>query len=149
MTLRTATEADTVEIERMAARFLSDEGPYFGRFTATAGAVGRLLRAMLLPTGFSLVLEQAPGRLVGMFGAFVFLHPITGQLVGSELCWWVEPEVRGASRLAAEMPKQAIAWARLAGAEWFEMIAPNERLGVFYEKLGFERSDIHYVKVLR
>jgi RimJ/RimL family protein N-acetyltransferase len=148
MTLRAATVADTSEIERMAARFLSVEGPYFGRFKASDGAIARLLAAMLEPAGFALVIEAAPGALVGMFGAFVFVHPITGQKVGSELCWWVEPEARG-GHLAAEMPKRALAWAKAAGAEWFEMIAPNERLAVFYEKLGFERSDVHYVKVLQ
>lgn len=148
MMLRTATLEDTAEIERMAGRFLSVEGPYFGRFKASEGAVARLLASMLSPEGFSLVLEAAPGALVGMFGAFLFVHPLTGQTVGSELCWWVEPEARGV-RLAAEMPKRAIAWATAAGAEWFEMIAPNARLEVFYEKLGFDRTDVHYVKVLQ
>lgn len=148
MKSRPATWNDAPAIRTMAARFLSEDGPYFGRFKASEGAIERLLDRMLKPDQFALVLENGNSAPVGMFGAFVFNHPITGQIVASELCWWVEPEARG-SRVAADMPALAIEWARKAGAEWFEMIAPNERIAKFYEVIGFERTDIHYVKVLR
>lgn len=148
MTLRYATRADVAEIERMGLRFLSIDGPYGGRFKTSPAALRRLLELMLQPTAFALVLEVAPGRLVGMFGAFLFEHPITGQRVASELCWWVDPEARGASIKAGTMVKCAVEWARENGAEWFEMIAPNERVSRFYERIGFERTDIHHIKVL-
>jgi RimJ/RimL family protein N-acetyltransferase len=148
MTLRDATSADAAEIERMGLRFLSDEGPYRGRFKTSPEALRRLLELMLRPTALALVLEAEPGRLVGMFGAFLFEHPITGQRVASELCWWVDPEARGASVKATSMVQVAVRWAQDAGAEWFEVIAPNERISAFYERIGFYKADTHHVKVL-
>lgn len=148
MTLREATIEDAAEIERMGIRFLGPEGPYHGRFRSSPAALRRLLELMLQPTAIALVLEPEAGRLVGMFGAFLFEHPITWQRVASELCWWVDPEARGASVKAGAMVDRAVEWARDAGAEWFEMIAPNERVSAYYERIGFERTDIHHVKVL-
>jgi GNAT superfamily N-acetyltransferase len=148
MTVRGATAADLPAIERMAARFLGPDGPYAGRYgTISPGAVGQLLEQFLLPGAFAVVLEDVGGAVVGMFGAFLMTHPILGQLIAAELCWWVDPEARGA-RAAVVMLEQCETWARGAGARFLEIIAPNERVGVFYERRGFEKTDTHFLKVL-
>jgi GNAT superfamily N-acetyltransferase len=82
-----------------------------------------------------------------MFGAFLFAHPITGDIMASELCWWVDPVARG-SRVSTDLVKRAETWARENGAKWLEMIAPNDRVGWFYARQGYERTDIHFLKAL-
>mgnify|MGYP001592233288 FL=1 len=132
----------------MAARFLSEEGPYGSRFRADTSRVAALVTLFMdsarRTAGF---LAEIDGAVVGMFGVFCLTHPITGDEMASELCWWVEPEARGTSA-GLKLLKAAEAWAREQGASFLEMIAPSDRVAALYERLGFERTDIHYLKRL-
>src|SRR5947207_12552252 len=62
------------------------------------------------------------GRLVGMIGAFAFAHPVSGERVGSEIMWWMEPDARGAG---VRLLRAAERWAKTQGATRFQMIAPT------------------------
>lgn len=146
MTVREITEGDVVAVQHMAARFLSEDGPYGGRFTANPACIAELATRMIAPGALGLIAED-DGRPVGMFGVFCFDHPITGQKAAAELCWWMEPEARG-GRAAVQMLRLSEAWARDEGAQVLEMIAPSERVGKFYERVGYERTDVHYLKRL-
>lgn len=146
--IREATVADTGALQRMAARFLSKDGPYGNRFTVDPRQVDVLASYMTQqgPDAAVFVAEQ-DGAVVGMFGVFCLLHPILGLRIASELCWWMEPEARG-SRLALSLLRTAEQWAKTSGATWLEMIAPSERVAAFYDRLGYERTDVHYLKTL-
>jgi hypothetical protein len=118
------------------------DGPYAGRFTASPGALGGSSSCCCSRGRSRWCSRRSRGAWSGCSAAFLFEHPITGQLAASELCWWVDPEARGARARCDGRAGET--WARGAGARVFEMIAPNERVGAFYERLGFERTDIHY-----
>lgn len=139
---------DVEAVQRMAARFLSADGPYGARFTIDPNRIAALVTYMTTPNsdGVTFIVER-DGVPVGMLGAFSLVHPILGIRVASELCWWMEPEVRG-TRAALDMLRAAERWARDIGAAYFEMIAPNERVAEFYDRLGYERTDVHYLKSL-
>lgn len=141
-----ATESHRAAVVRMAQRFLSPDGPYGTRFAVDAAKVSALAAQMMGPEHLALLAMQ-DDQPVGMFGMFLFDHPITGERIASELCWWMEPEARG-GKAAIQMLRTAEAWARDHGAEVIEMIAPDERVAAFYGKVGYERADIHYRKVL-
>jgi GNAT superfamily N-acetyltransferase len=146
--IRSACASDVDVVQRMAARFLSAEGPYGDRFRADpdriAALVTHLTTATAAAAGF---IAEQDGQAVGMFGVFSFVHPIIGDVIASELCWWIEPEARG-SRIGLELLRAAEDWAKARAAVWMEMIAPNERVGQFYERLGYARTDVHYLKRL-
>lgn len=141
--IRPLTAEDASIVQLMATRFLSREGPYGERFAADPTCIAALAQRFLVdPTCLCLIAER-DGHPFGMFGAFYFQHPITGERVASELCWWIEPEFRG-GRVALQMLRLVETWAREQGAVAFEMIAPDERVAEFYGRLGYARADVHY-----
>jgi GNAT superfamily N-acetyltransferase len=146
--IRPACATDVDAVQRMAARFLSAEGPYADRFQADPERIAALVAYLTQATdGAAGFIAEQDGQAVGMFGVFSLEHPITGQRVASELCWWMEPEARG-SRVGLELLRAAEGWAKDHGAVWMEMIAPSARVAQFYERLGYERTDVHYLKRL-
>lgn len=146
--VRAVTVGDVAAVQAMAARFLSPDGPYGDRFQAAPDRIAILVQLMTAEgeTAMGFIAEQA-GVPVGMFGVFCLIHPITGAYMASELCWWMEPEARG-SRVALRLLRAGEAWARARGAAYLEMIAPSERVASFYGRLGYTRTDVHYLKRL-
>ena len=84
---------------------------------------------------------------IGMVGAFVYAHPLSGERTVSEMVWWVDPDWRGSS-VGTRLLHGLEAWAADQGATRLEMIAPSDRVGAFYERLGFQRVETHYWKAL-
>lgn len=146
--IRHADCDDRDAVLQMAHRFLSADGPYGAKFQIDDEKIHGLAERMLQRSRSSLTLIAAhEGEAVGMFGMFLFDHPITGETVAAELCWWMEPEFRG-TRLPYRMLQQAESWARASGAQVVEMIAPSERVASFYDRIGYDRTDVHYRKTL-
>lgn len=146
--IRAALQTDVDALRRMSARFLSHEGPYGTRFTVDPAQIDVLATYMTRPGPDAAVfVAERDGAVVGMFGVFCLMHPIIGLRIASELCWWMDPEMRG-SRLALGLLRRAEVWAKEHGAVWLEMIAPSERVAAFYGRLGYERTDVHYLKTL-
>jgi len=59
--------------------------------------------------------------------------------------WWVTPGQRGDG---VRLLRAAESWAIERGAKTLQMIAPTERVGQFYARMGFTRADISYQKEL-
>ena len=74
-----------------------------------------------------------------MFAAFIFEHPISGKKTASEVAWWVDPSARGSIGIA--LLRRAEAWAKTTGAVRMQMVAPNERVGEFYRRVGYEKAE--------
>lgn len=148
VTIRPMTTDDDAAVQAMAARFLSNDGPYRNRFVTDPARLSALLARMATSGDDALALVAVDGdQPVGMFAMFWFEHPIVGLVVAAELCWWMEPETRG-GRAALRMLRTGEGWARDIGADLIEIIAPTERVGQFYERLGYQRTDIHYMRAL-
>ncbi len=84
-------------------------------------------------------------RVIGMIGMMLFDHFLSAERVAGEVAWWIEPEDRGDGLrllLAAET------WARDNGAQKIQMIAPNERVGKLYRRLGYMPIETAYQKAL-
>lgn len=100
---------------------------------------------------WKLVIDEKP---VGFLGALLTPDINNGDMIATELFWYVDPKNRttlGSIRLldafehwAREMDVKRIIMAHLIGQ-------PNqsgERIGKFYEKRGFKSVEVHYVKIL-
>jgi predicted N-acetyltransferase YhbS len=146
-TIRAATAADYPALAAMSRRFLSADGPYEGRMRLDETRLEALVARMTTSAEALTLVAERDGAAVGMFSVFLFDHPITGARVAAELCWWIEPEARG-SRAALAMLRRGEQWARHQGATVMEMIAPTEHVAQFYERLGYRRTDVHYLRTL-
>lgn len=91
---------------------------------------------------------KGKGFIVGMV-APSFLHP--GRLQCSELAWYVEPEYRGTS-VALRLMKMYEQHAKDNGCYYVSMVCLEklnpEATGKIYEKLGYNRLENHYRRVL-
>jgi GNAT superfamily N-acetyltransferase len=95
-------------------------------------------------SGTVLVLER-DGVLVGMMGLVCTPHFLSGDMFAGEVFWWVTPGQRGDG---VRLLRAAEAWAIERGATTLQMIAPTERVGQFYSRMGFTRTEISYQKAL-
>jgi GNAT superfamily N-acetyltransferase len=95
-------------------------------------------------SGTVLVLER-DGILVGMIGIVCTLHFLSGEMYAGEVFWWVTPGQRGDG---VRLLRAAESWAIEHGAKTLQMIAPTERVGQFYDRMGFTRMEISYQKEL-
>jgi GNAT superfamily N-acetyltransferase len=95
-------------------------------------------------SGAILVLER-DGILVGMIGILCTVHFLSGELCAGEVFWWVTPGYRGDG---VRLLKAAESWAMVRGAKTLQMIAPTERVGQFYDRMGFTRIETGYQKAL-
>lgn len=102
------------------------------------------LATQLVAAGNILVME-CDGELVGMIGFMVLPHFLSGEVLGMEVFWWLEPEHRGEGRL---LLKAAEDLARERGAKRMQMIAPNERVGILYKRIGYTFVESAYQKTL-
>ncbi len=92
--------------------------------------------------GIMLVLER-DGQLNGMIGMICMPHFLSGDVFAGEICWWVNPGHRGDG---LHLMKAAEAWAQARGAKTIQMIAPNDRVGRLYERMGYRRTETTYQK---
>jgi len=95
-------------------------------------------------SGTVLVLERE-GVLVGMIGIICTLHFLSGEMYAGEVFWWVTPGQRGDG---VRLLRAAESWAIESGAKTLQMIAPTERVGRFYDRMGFARMETSYQKEL-
>lgn len=144
--IRAATVDDVPALVRMGQHFADSE--YRGFLPATPDALTALAHALLAGPTSVVFVAEIDGAVGGMLAASTYLQPMSGETIATEIAWWMDPAVRG-SRAALRLLQTAEAWARDRGAAKFQMIAPTDHVGAFYERLGFTRIEIHYQKELR
>lgn len=146
--IRRATLEDRAVCVRMAVRFIA-EGSYRGVLVPNLGQLEALVQ-YLVEHGAIFVSQDDTGAVVGMIGAQVVVHPISGELTAAEVALWVEPEHRGRS-MAVRLVDAAEAWALQNGAVWMQMIAPagNPAVGDLYRRRGYLPLETTFQKDLR
>jgi len=143
MTVRSATRDDLSVMVEMGSRFL--ESVYRGRLATNTAAMLALGEQLLTdPNGLMLVAER-DAAIIGMLGALVYAHPMSGEQTAAELFWWVDPEKRGGGLVLLRTLEQ---WARDHGAVVLQMIAPDDGVARLYERIGFERLETTYQRRL-
>lgn len=88
---------------------------------------------------------------VGMLVATISQTPFSDDLVASELAWWVDEEYRG-TKGSLELVFAYEEWAKRVGAKHVTMaLLPaltNPKVEGYYEKLGYHKTEISYIKAL-
>ena len=142
--IRNATHADIPRLVEMGGRFIASSS-YCGHFANNANARRDLMdRLMNHPDG-ALFVSEKEGALVGMIGVYAYRHPWSGERIGGEVFWWVEPEARGCGM---ELLYRAEQWADDAGCVRLQMIAPNEKVARAYRRLGYAKIEECYQRDL-
>lgn len=136
MTIREATAADVPACVAMGLRFAETVGDYRRLLPVNADALLQL-GYWLLDHGTVLVAERDDAP-VGMLGLSVQPHPMTGQLVGMEVFWWVNEDARGRGIRLLHAGEQ---WAQDRGAVAMQMIAPDVRISALLERLRYEKLE--------
>ncbi len=89
----------------------------------------------------------------GMLAAALYVQPFSGESIGAEIVWWMNPDARG-GRTAIRLLREAERWAKDRGATTFQMMAPVGKtgtileLGRLYEALHYEPIETHYQRRL-
>lgn len=116
---------------------------YARSVTGNPECMANLVR-MLLVNGWALVIERNH-QVIGMVGYLVHPHFLSGEIILSELFWWVDPaERRCGIKLLREMEQRA----KLCGAKRIQMVAPTKRVGQFYARLGYDFVEEAYQKAV-
>lgn len=145
--IRLATLEDKPELVRMGCQFIA-ESSYRGLITPRVEAQERVVD-VLLEQGGCWIVETFGGAVVGMLGIALTPLPVSLELAGVELFWWLDPEWRRGT-LAVRLLKTGEAWALEQGAIWFQMIQPfgNDRLAEFYRRRGYVPLETSWQKRL-
>lgn len=145
MIMRPATTDDVEPLVEMGIRFISAE--FSKHFVASPAALRMTITSLVENAdALFLVLEDNENIIRGTIGALTYCHPFSGELVATEMFWWVDPERRGGGlklMLAAED------WARKRGAVKMQMGAPAGRdMADFYARIGYAEVERAYQKKL-
>lgn len=141
MTVRPAVEADLPTILVMGRRFLASSS-YRDVLRDNPQQMARFASALMEQGG--LFVLEVDGAVVGMLGALMTPHYLSGDAIATEVVWWVDPAHRGwGGRQLLEAAEQ---WAKTQGAVALQMIAPDERVGRLYERAGYSFVESAYQK---
>jgi len=135
---------DTPALVAMGQQFLQTE-MYRDVIQQNPAQMAIVVENLIEHEGAAILVLERDGILVGMIGIICTVHFLSGELCAGEVFWWVTPGHRGDG---VRLLKAAESWAMVRGAKKLQMIAPTERVGQFYERMGFTRIEIAYQKEL-
>lgn len=143
--IRLATLSDIPNLIQMGEHFLQ-ESP-LGKYLAYNSTQMRELCQSLVDAehGAILVAESGIG-LVGMFGVIVSPHIISGEIMGTELFWWVNPEARGTAGI--KLLRTAEEWAKAQGATRMMLAAPTAHVEQICIRLSYTPVESMFSKTL-
>jgi GNAT superfamily N-acetyltransferase len=128
----------------MGARFIS-ETDYAGIISVNPDRLSASVKAVAdNPDGVILV-SGSDATITGMIAMLAYDHPFSGERMAFEVLWWVEPEARGDG---VRLLRAAENWAIEQGIGKMQMVAPNERVGALYERMGYLPVETSYQRSL-
>lgn len=142
--IRLATRADIPDIVDLGVRHWT-ESRYGQWMPANRDVMAELARALVDGEDALVLVDEQAGAVVGMIGVAVTPHIYSGEPVMSELFWYAPPESRGSG---VRLLRRAEGWAAARGVKHSAMIAPNERVAEFYERMGYAALEVNYIKPL-
>ena len=133
--IRVASADDKADLVRMGIQFIAESG-YRGLLTPVPEQQARVVDVLLEQGGVWVV--QAGDVVVGMLGIALTPLPVSGELAGVEMFWWLDPQWRRGT-LGVRLLQTGERWAREQGCIWLQMIQPcgADRLAEFYRRRGF------------
>lgn len=147
MCIRDATTADLDALVAMGEDFHGST-PYALAFPSNPAQFRAIGERLIADPNGTLLVREVDGVPVGMLGAMVFPHALTGERTAGELFFWSTPEHRGVT--GVRLMKAMEAWASAQGAAWIQMTQPAwaDRVGDLYHALGYQRLEIAWTKRL-
>lgn len=142
--IRPATLADVPALVVMGQQFAQTE-LYRDILRENPEQMAILATNLIEDEGGTVLVLERDGVLMGMIGLVCTPHFLSGDMYAGEVFWWVTPGQRGDG---VRLLRAAESWAIERGATALQMIAPTERVGRFYDRLGFTRTEISYQKAL-
>jgi GNAT superfamily N-acetyltransferase len=136
---RLATVDDLDAIVTMGRHFIEDVYPTDLVFNAAQ--IRAFATQLIVGVDSDVYLAEHDGAIVGMLALMAYAHPMSGERIATEVCWWVEPAQRG---LGLRLFRAAEVWAVAHGATVFQMIAPSRPVAQFYERVGFKAIETTY-----
>jgi GNAT superfamily N-acetyltransferase len=146
VTIRHADEKDVPALLTMAQSFVS-QTKYHGLIALSLTHLETLTRNVLAAPEGQVWIAHKGETPIGMLAMGLFEHPMSGERVASEVVWWVEPDHRGSS-CGRRLLRAAEDWAKAQRAALLQMVAPDARVGRFYEALGYVSVETAYQKRL-
>lgn len=138
--IREARLSDIPRLVEMGGRFIRASS-YSGRFADNAKARRDLMTRLIEHDDGALFVAEKDGAVVGMIGICAYQHPWSGERIGGEVFWWVEPTARGCGMKLLHRAEQ---WAGDAGCVRFQMIAPSQKVARAYQRLGYAKLEECY-----
>lgn len=142
--IRTATHEDVPRIVELGCRFLTESG-YAAHITPDPIQMAATMTWLLSDPARAIFLSEANGLVTGGIGAFVYTHPLSGKRTAVEVFWYVAPEHRGQG---IRLLHRAESWAKDAGAETLQMIAPTPEIEQLYVRRGYAKVETTYARGL-
>lgn len=150
MRIREATRADMPAIERMALAFLGSTA-YGKLFHATPASLA-VLASLLFNFGdrAAILLAEDDTEVFGMLAIVAAPHPVSGEIYGDEVVWWIDPSRRGFMAAGPALLRAGEEWARSRNCYMIKMVAPYHASGVsrFLERSGYTPIETAHAKVL-
>jgi GNAT superfamily N-acetyltransferase len=144
MTIRPGTAEDLPAIVAMGRDFLA-ASPYAPHFAENQVQMQALATQLIAADTAAILVAEQDGAIVGMLGIIASPHFISGEMTAGEVFWWVDPAHRGGG---VRLLRAAEAWAQARGAVAMQMIAPNDRVGEFYERVGYQPIERTFIRRL-
>ncbi len=144
MTIRPAVLADVPTLVEMGGHFL-EQTAYRDVIAHSPEQMAAMASHLVTNDMCTVLVAEQAGAIVGMLGLVAAPHFLSGEMSAGEVFWWMEPEARGAG---LRLLKAAEQWARDKGATGLQMIAPDDRVGAVYTRLGYRLIERSYFRRL-
>lgn len=142
--IRPATSEDIPRIVAMGLTFLRASS-YRSIFLENAEQIAALATRLIGSPDGDVLLVERDAQVVGMIGMVVFDHFISGQRTASEVVYWVDEAARGAG---VRLLRAAEQWAKTHDAVLMQMISPEPRVDLLYQRLGYAQIERIFQRTL-
>ena len=144
--IREATTEDVPTIVRMGHVF-STSTPYARFMAAKDTLVAAMAVALVEGDDAQLWVAEGPKGVVGMIGGKAYVHPMFGERIVSEVCWWVNPDSRK-GRIAIWLLMELERWTQQQGIRWLQLSSPDEAVAKFYARRAYQVVETVFLKEL-
>lgn len=142
--IRQATVEDRERLAEMGRRFAA-ETEYRELVNVDPARIQATVDHMLSNPDGVVFVSGTDATTTGMIALLAYDHPFSGERTAFEVVWWVNPEARGDG---VRLLRAAEGWALDRGIRKMQMVAPNERVGALYKRLGYAPVEISYQRSL-
>lgn len=140
--IREAEPKDVAALVSMGQEFLRST-PYAALIADNPAQMTALAEHLIDQANGVVLVSDYDGTLTGMIGLMVAAHHLSAEPIAMEAFWWSTSPGDGVRLLRASEQ-----WARDHGAVAMQMVAPSDRVGALYSRMGYELIERGYMRRL-